>query len=282
MVIFAIFVIGLLIASLIGKIRERNTQAAESYMPLETGNVWYYEKVTYNKTAAEEMPAFLGETINNERYEVGAPKIMDGRTFWDITVMGKCARDGRYRNTKKSICKSVMWAKGTMAIKGRPGVPAEIVEEIIDRGTDVNDTSSPCLKKHGMVIFMASNPIIPELAATMSLNGPELPASVGIKRINATVTVPAGTFKHCIAVETEMPPLDSNMAHDNESSKDTDWPDYNKGWKTVSWFAPGVGMVKEIQYECEGKEIYIMELQSYRIVGGTSFNGNWNDEGDRV
>lgn len=67
-----------------------------------------------------------------------------------------------------------------------------------------------------------------------------------------SVTVPAGTFDGCVSVRAQL-------------LEDKDPKNPKVAFETQSWWAPGVGMVKEIQTTPDGDTVYEMQLQSYDL-----------------
>lgn len=80
------------------------------------------------------------------------------------------------------------------------------------------------------------------------------------------ISVPAGEFPDTLrAVEY----LAARGVEEGTLSPGTK-PDteLNHGWVTVAWFAPGVGLVKEIQYTRSGRLCYVLELISTSVAAG--------------
>ena len=81
------------------------------------------------------------------------------------------------------------------------------------------------------------------------------------------VSVPAGTFQGCVKQSMRMRPGKA-MSEDERFLFDIIGGDdpLQKGWNTESYFAAGVGLVKQQQIAVDGKVLNTMELVSYSIV----------------
>ena len=94
---------------------------------------------------------------------------------------------------------------------------------------------------------------------TRKVTGMLFPLSYRIESLDETVTVPAGTFTHCLKVVGE------GVAEI--------FTDAVRGLneipiKVEEWYAPSVGLVKQVRYEMDGQTIKISDTPAY--VGGNS------------
>lgn len=85
----------------------------------------------------------------------------------------------------------------------------------------------------------------------------QVPMNYRIESISETVTVPAGTFENCIKVVAE----GTFSTYTDAVSGDTEIP-----MKLEEWYAPGVGLVKQIRYELDGDIIDIFNTPVF--LGG--------------
>lgn len=77
----------------------------------------------------------------------------------------------------------------------------------------------------------------------------QVPMIYRIEETNATVTVPAGTFKNCIKVYGE----GSFSAYMDSVNGQMDIP-----LSVEEWYAEGVGLVKQVRYELDGDVINVL------------------------
>ena len=87
----------------------------------------------------------------------------------------------------------------------------------------------------------------------------QVPMNYRIEELNATVTVPAGTFENCIKVYGE----GSFNAYLDSVNGQMEIP-----MSVEEWYAEGVGLVKQIRYELDGDVINVLNRPIF--IGGTS------------
>ncbi len=87
----------------------------------------------------------------------------------------------------------------------------------------------------------------------------QVPLIYRIESLSETVTVPAGTFENCIKVVAN----GTFNTYTDAVSGDTEIP-----IKVEEWYAPGVGLVKQIRYELDGDIIDIFNTPVF--LGGHS------------
>ena len=88
-------------------------------------------------------------------------------------------------------------------------------------------------------------------------NKAQVPMLYRIEDLNATVTVPAGTFENCIKVYGE----GSFNAYLDSVNGQMEIP-----MSVEEWYAEGVGLVKQIRYELDGDVINVLNRPIF--IGG--------------
>ena len=92
--------------------------------------------------------------------------------------------------------------------------------------------------------------------------GNKTPFMYSTRLSNQDVTIPAGKFSNCWVFVRRKP---------SAGEPDIDFPP-SLGFKTYSYYAPDVGLVKQYQEDSEGHSLYTMELKSYKVT--PSVKGN--------
>lgn len=222
------------------------------YFPLDVGNRWVYRKTVSKNVEvfAWECPEIeKGKTTfvfgpvkeiipgtTEETYIVKDEMDEDGRKRWLIDVGSEKARDGRYGCLYSRVDK-IFWGR---LISGKDVI--EIGEMMV-----WEHFAGPFKQERTLLI----EPLLKD-------------AEVRIKRIDsietvcsskkANVSVPAGKFNDCLEIisRVEAPDIRSKTP--------------KKGvWKTYSYYAPGIGLVKEEQKNDSGESTYILELTQHTI-----------------
>ena len=106
--------------------------------------------------------------------------------------------------------------------------------------------------------------IKPDISISPPTKDNESPAwIIGAKMYEGKITVPAGTFSNCL--------MNCRMVH-GKNLRDVLFegasPEYEGDFgcfRTESFFAKNVGLVKEVQYDNKGKIAYTLELKSFEV-----------------
>ena len=221
------------------------------YLPLNEGNKWVYRKTVPSGSTvyviqpwpqgkessfvmgpSQIKPGVFSETIRVKKKRVDSK----GRESWEIEISPKTSRDGRYGAGVASGPDTLLWGRVVSS-----GAIIQIDETFIFAPTVFQDERQ---RKIPLLI----EPFTPRVEASI-INGIGEYTS---KSQRSTVKVPAGLFKDC---------LEMNIAVKENSEVRTTGP----GWITVSHYAPGVGLVKEIQKNSEGAMTYLLELVEYEF-----------------
>lgn len=220
-------------------------QPYSDYLPLATGNFWTYHRTVLQDVHTWEAYQILSEgtvrtavmTVpgitsgdSEETYRVIGPA--DQLGLWEIEVSAPLSRDGRYGGgyTKPD---RIMW--------GRMPSSEDIIEidEILTQESYFEGT-----KKYRGVLLAQS--LIEGAEATLMLSGSD--TTYTASSTWTEITVPAGTFSCTLEMVTQ---VESDFA----------------SWKTYSYYAPGVGLVKEMQVDDSGRSAYTLELVQYQVSG---------------
>jgi len=228
--------------------RRRDAFQQSRYLPLVVGNKWTYAKTVSGKTPVVAWEAFkIGEKTQfvfgpvkaiaagtyEETYSVAAITEEDGRQRWLIDLPIATARDGRYSGLVARTDK-VYWGRVVSS------------EHLIEIGEIQVWEHFAGPYKHQRTLLI--DPFLEGVEATLqSLTTVQTKNSA--KR--ASVTVPAGSFSGCLMVT-------GTLTVPNSGNED------GQIWNTLSWYAPGVGLVKE-QQEHDGIASYTLELIKYDL-----------------
>lgn len=216
-------------------------QPYSNYLPLNTGNYWTYRRTVLQEVHTWEAYRTLNEgTVtfvvmavpgirpgdSEETYRVLAPG--DEIGLWKMEVSDTLSRDGRYGGG---------YTKPDQILWGRVPSSEDIIEinEILIKESYFEGT-----KKYETVLLAQS---LIEGADVMLSNSK---VTYAASSTWAEITVPAGTFPCTLEMVTQVV---SDFA----------------SWKIYSYFAPGVGLVKEMQIDDSGQAAYTMELVEYHV-----------------
>jgi len=230
-----------------------------NYMPLNVGNSWTYKRtvsggvltwsfITENVRGGlqdmnKNMNRGLGlrgvkpGSVTEEVYEIVRGPSRKGQNMYEVQVSDKKARDGRYAKAK-----SILWTR--TVINNEMTFKEVILKEsiMVTGGEELHKADFLAVPK--MEHLGISKTLVP--------NNVEMKINPNGKFTK--VTVPAGTFDNCIEVLVMVLPGNSP----SES-------DFGKGWVTRSHYAPGVGLVKEVQQNHAGIVTYTLELTKFTL-----------------
>ncbi|MCX5645051.1 MAG: hypothetical protein NTZ17_10270 [Phycisphaerae bacterium] len=228
-----------------------NAIQQSKYLPLSVGNKWVYRKTVPRGAAVVAWEALeIDEKIQfafgpveqirqgtfEEVYVIKDRIVEDGRQRWVIDVGTKeTARDGRYSGLMMSVDR-VLWGR----------LPSS--EHVVEIGEIMiwEHFAGPFRQQRTLLI----EPRQPSVEAHMSrLDGMVI---VSNSSKPAAVTVPAGKFEECIEIVTEL------RLKRRDEKVDI--------WRTRSYYAPNVGLVKEEQSSPERKPTYTLELTEYKLT----------------
>jgi hypothetical protein len=220
------------------------------YLPLYPGSKWTYRKVVAPGAKVVAWEAFeIGGKIQfafgpvkaiqrglfEETYAVKDRIVEEGRQRWLIDVGKKeTARDGRYAGLIGRVDK-VLWGRVISS-----GDVIEIGEIMI-----WEHFAGPYRQQRTLIV----EPRQPNVEAYISQIKPVV-VSNSAKPV--TITVPAGKFEGCIEIVSEL------TIKKNDATADV--------WRTSSYYAPNVGLVKEEQSSPEHKATYTLELMKYELA----------------
>lgn len=247
----------------------------QSYLPLAPGNRW-----TYQRTVAPDKKVFcyadqvlvlpngkkaIFFTVNavtdlstrsTETYSVtgraGASEIWGG-DFWSVAVDGQKARDGRFVAFAKgryssSEAKTIKWGyAGDCLIEQMEGI-----------STQTQDDRKAAFGR--IMGLLAPDTHVDQERG----DGKPQEWVVNTLKRTTTVTVPAGTFNNCLECVTTVR-IDGATEFASLSKVTAEEKEAFGKFTTTAYFAPHIGLVKEIQTDSHGKEVYRLELESYSV-----------------
>ncbi|TAL70167.1 MAG: hypothetical protein EPN82_06010 [Bacteroidetes bacterium] len=199
-----------------------------------------------------------GETT--ESYEITNKNFKDNNFYWEIQIDDILQRDGRYyRGNEKDPSvfhghdiPKIFWVNLKIDTKFRAIQENIIYNELGFKNLDEQDGKHNYgYTERQIILFPVINNNYELYKIHYSFYDIEL-----LGFISDTINVPAGTFKNCLLVKQE-----SNLELCEQLGLN-----YRI---TYSYYAPDVGLIKEIQQDEYGNIIYKLELESYNI--------NYND-----
>lgn len=218
-------------------------QLESTYLPLATGNTWTYDKTVTSQVFAWE--AYTAENTGQTQMIVGPPENVTTGKFeetyqiigetdkpglWEVAVPDTAARDGRYGGLVNRP-DTILWGR----------VPSN--KEVIQINEVMFWESAFQGHVEQSIIFLVETHL-PDMEVTMT---PPPGHVTYITRVQPIpITTPAGSFPCTLEVIMQV---------DGEPYQ----------WTTTSYFAPGVGLVKEYQLNEKGRQTYIMELTHYEL-----------------
>ena len=229
------------------------------YFPLAKGNQWEYKRTLFEGRKVFSWEAYTlvvkgynssekeGETTfttisrgslpqqSEETYSVKDQAYDEnGIPMWEIEISSPTARDGRYEGLTLAP-DTILWGR----VPSGEGV-IEIGEILISEHFFAGK------RKHKGTLLV--EPLAEEVEARMQPMGLPVEFITSAKLIS--VTVPAGRFHKCLQMITKV-----KVKGDDKI----------KSWTTYSYYAPKVGLVKEVQKNNEDKETYTLELIRYNL-----------------
>jgi len=254
-VIVLIFLFFIIHASLDGQHAKK--KKTESYLPLNKGNRWkYLRKINHNLLEEDFMSSarlepdkfyiapFESDRLDEESFEeyiVGDKVLIENNPYWEIKVNPDNARDCRYEGAVK-----ILWGKVP------PGEKKE-VKILFNEWITYNPDAKKFeilkmwyeIKKweHISPFLLDADP--DELEGRLTLEEITFKENLIISGNSVKIQVPAGIFENCLEIIREF---------------------IGKGWKTYSYFAKNVGMVKEVRKKANGDIIYSLELMDFTIA----------------
>jgi hypothetical protein len=238
-------------SSLCGKPVANADQLQSNYLPLAVGNQWQYKRTILRDIYAWEgyaeekedgkselqflvgQPSGFAPGESTETYIITGTVEKGGLQFWEVQVSSPQARDGRYGGVYTQPDR-ILW--------GRVASSAEIIE--IDEILTQEAGYFIGAKREERILVV--EPLIQDnVQATLSHT--RLPEIQYTALPDLTqVDVPAGKFSCSVEVVTKV---------DTDQFK----------WETHSFYAPHIGLVKEVQYDDAGKVTYTLELVQYKL-----------------
>ncbi len=249
------------------KCSKDNEQSAVSgpiqYLPLVKGNKWIYKRtvlqsknicnwaieVDLSKNEKSYMTRGynpgISEVTSFESYLIGDEIIIDGNKFWKIRIDGELIRDGRYEGIGGQNGQT-FW--GRIAINN----DYTAIEERIKYRYGVY--AGPYEKR-----IM----LLPEPVQNIKYNI-DMGSVIIIQDtiVNYEISVPAGDFSKCLKIVTKVKLKEGDTP---PNLRKTDKNVFVDSWETHSYYAPNVGLVKEVQKDYYGNDNYILELESYNV-----------------
>ncbi len=163
--------------------------------------------------------------------------------FWKISVEGTKPRDGRY--SPILVQPNIRWGYQGQAVNERTdGVWLSLDD-----------------KEYYSEDYRWAVVLVPNTVHSDPFRDPPRWAVAARIAENETVRVPAGAFTDCLKNIT--------MIH-GKNITDVLFrgvtPAYSSedGYMVISYYAKGIGLVKEIQYDTNGRENYLLELKSFK------------------
>ena len=266
------------------------SQMQGDYLPLAKGNWWKYRKrVSAENTqigkGEEHCPIFTYEEIDVEdariqstatrmskpgdsfeTYSVTSDieKTDDGYMRFEVEVKMSAEadspflfrRDGRYEDAKK-----VLWVFGEGRQFLRPDgrkAPTVYKEHVF------KDVSDDLLRKPrtepwheaGKTQGLAQHIVLLHLAqesCEVTYAKPDGDTEIRASTVPEVVNVPAGEFARCIWTSFKVKNVQSS-SNDKAAT-----------WSRTSYFAPSVGLVKELQTDSSGRVTYELDLLEYHV-----------------
>jgi hypothetical protein len=227
------------------------------YFPLQTSNSWtyirteepeqtvrYWTRQTLQRSGAvysvrgRKLPK---AGVTTEVYTVGESVELGRIRFWNINI-SHGARDGRYDHAPEPP-RRILWGKRRL----EEGNALSIVEETIVRFSTMATIPSEAVHTAELLIAPPREGIGVRVQRGI--------AEITCHPIRETVNVQAGSFANCLVMIIRVKP-------DDNSSNDS----LQGGWETHSYYAPNVGLVKEVQKNLAGHLTYTLTLKHYRIA----------------
>jgi hypothetical protein len=225
---------------------EASAGIAATTLPLAEGNKWVYKKTVSRKVFAWEAYGKLGEDSvtfargtppdiplgeSEETFTVVGKVDEDGLEFWEIAVSSPTARDGRYGSWLTTPDR-ILWG-GTYSDEQVVEIQEIMISESVFEGEK---------RHHGLLLL---EPLVEgKQAEVQFMNAISFTASFE----SANIQVPAGNFETCLEMITQVKGSDDQ-----------------EGWTTISYYAPGVGLVAEVQLDDQDQPTYTLELLRYEL-----------------
>lgn len=247
----------------------------QRYFPLAIGNTWTYKKTSFKPTevynySEERTVESGGNTPKGSTYFIigrslegvmdsKSPKVTqekytligkDEGVFFKVKVEGKNARDGRYDSIELQKEPNIRWGY----------VKNKLCETI--EGESMGTKTE---KKTWCAIIEPNIVISP---GKREANEPPI-WSIGAKMYKSSITVPAGEFKNCLQNLTMVRGKNFAEVLFQDKSAEYVYNDDEQGdfgrFRTESFYAKNVGLVKEVQYNSKGEVTYQLELIEYNV-----------------
>jgi hypothetical protein len=207
------------------------------YFPLNEGMSWTYSLTTEYSNEEESLEKQL--TITNLGVEkFGKQTYYVRRTSSGIDYYHNFDETGLFREALRTLVES----KPRMDRAKR-----YVLKQPLEIGTEWREISRPLL-------MLRVYPYRVRVGKDA-----QVPMIYRIESLSETVTVAAGTFENCIKVVAN----GTFNTYTDAVSGDTEIP-----MKVEEWYAPGVGLVKQIRYELDGDIIDIFNTPVF--LGGRS------------
>jgi hypothetical protein len=208
-----------------------------NYFPLNKGWSWTYRVTTEYSREDESNQKWI--TINNLGEEIFSDKsYFVRRTDTGIDYYHNFDEQGIFREGLRTL------------VESSPRLDRDrryILKSPLNIGTEWREISRPLLMLR----------VYPYRARAGK--SAQVPMIYRIVSMAETVTVPAGTFENCIQVVAE----GSFVTYTDAISGETEIPMYIQ-----EWYAPGVGLVKQIRSELDGDIIDVLNTAVF--LGGNA------------
>ncbi|RKZ67759.1 MAG: hypothetical protein DRQ48_09390 [Gammaproteobacteria bacterium] len=205
------------------------------YFPLNKGWSWKYRVTTeYSNEDESNLDWITIENLGKE--EFSGKSYFVRRTDTGIDYYHNYDEQGIYREGLRTL------------VESEPRLDRDrryILKSPLEIGTEWREISRPLL-------LLRVYPFRVRAGKTA-----QVPITYRIASMTETVTVPAGTFENCIKVMAE----GSFTTYTDAISGETEIP-----LSIEEWYAPGVGLVKQVRYELDGDIIDIFNTPIF--LGG--------------
>ncbi len=232
----------------------------EDFFPLKVGNYWEYQVRILNQGDFLVVRQHIGKRAPVAFVRVGT---RDG-TFVVAFEISNVNRDLFGLRVRKDELGLFAGVKDQLhlvnARVGDPMVAAESASRVVELQVM---KENPYIHSKGFRVILGVRYMDVILLYGVPKGGREGWLYIAPEKERVAVTVPAGTFASCRKLVMETWPERGGLGP--VIRKEEEKIPLRKGWKTTSYFAPGVGLVKSEQRDKSGKLLSVMELVSYRV-----------------
>ncbi len=235
-------------------------EEATSYLPMAKGNKWTYESTSRATAVVDGMEMEVLNTKGTTTDEIvgTSDQVTDPKDvlLYRSVSSGKGAVQGVESSLELKMDSHLKWANDTLLVyqEKTEGLPFQ--EVLIAKYEKPLLVLKKTLKEGDVWE-----------AGTMRLGKLEMPAQI---KVSATedVTVPAGTFKKCLKIVTEVTQISGSI-----NGPDVVLEVRNGTMTKTSWYAPGVGLVKEestwtMSLDAGGTQVSFQYIKSRALQPG--------------